>query len=72
MTSVHWRLFSPSPASVSEWWGGVGGGGPAFADDRSACVVPPPRFALLMRCEPTLPTASRGEGKGRALGNAPG
>ncbi len=27
-------------------------------------VHPPPRFALLMQCEPTLPTAPPGEGQG--------
>src|SRR6185312_5643137 len=41
-----------------------GGGGPSPAQRKK---LPPPRSALHEQCEPTLPTASRGEGLKKAI-----
>ena len=61
---AHVPLTSPPPTSTCEWWGGVRGGGKFLGDrtDRCSRKRPPPRFASLTRCLPTLPTAARGEG----------
>jgi hypothetical protein len=40
-----------------------GGEGSGVGGKQQRRIFPPPRFAIARDCEPTLPAASRGEGK---------
>jgi len=40
-----------------------GGEGSGVGGKQCRNTLPPPRFAIASDCKPTLPTASRGEGK---------